>query len=208
MMKPLPLSNTLHYRTTKSVSPEDLYADRDPEALGEHFMRHLDRMTVEGLHSKSDIACELAHRDTEIAALQVEVARLTSCLERANSQTEEFERKWYLSCDEVEALRAEREPTPSVEAAHEMGATGAPATEPERLLFEAWMRGHCWALSATWRGTQYKSDCEEGGNLDPRAMQTRRLWAAWRDRAALSIPPCPVDFHTESATDENSASTR
>lgn len=67
-----------------------------------------------------------------------------------------------------------------------MGAKGGPAHEGERLAFEAWMRGHCWALCATWRGTQYTSDAEQGGDLDPRAMMTRQLWAAWRDRAALS----------------------
>ena len=67
-----------------------------------------------------------------------------------------------------------------------MGAKGGPIHEGERLAFEAWMRGHCWALCATWRGTQYTSDAEEGGDLDPRAMMTRQLWAAWRDRAALS----------------------
>lgn len=75
------------------------------------------------------------------------------------------------------------------EAAYEMGAKGAPATEAERLLFEAWMRGHCWALSATWDGKTYLSDAEQGGMLCPRAMTTRRLWAAWRDRAALTAPP-------------------
>jgi hypothetical protein len=73
--------------------------------------------------------------------------------------------------------------------AHDMGATGAEPTDAERLLFEAWMKGHCWALCATWTGTQYRSDAEQSGDLDPRAMATRRLWAAWRDRAALATPP-------------------
>ena len=71
------------------------------------------------------------------------------------------------------------------EAAYQMGAKGAEPTEVERLLFEAWMRGHCWALCATWDGKGYRSDAEQGGDLDPRAIGTRRLWAAWRDRAAL-----------------------
>jgi hypothetical protein len=78
-------------------------------------------------------------------------------------------------------------PVPSIEAAHEMGAHGGPAVESERLAFEAWMRGHCWALCATWTGTQYRSDAEQEGDVDPRAMATRRLWAAWRDRAALGV---------------------
>lgn len=76
---------------------------------------------------------------------------------------------------------------PTREAAHEMGANGSPAVEAERLAFEAWMKGHCWSLCATWRGTQYQSDSEVGGRLDPFAMRTRELWAAWRDRAALAF---------------------
>ena len=78
--------------------------------------------------------------------------------------------------------------TPTEQHAYDMGAKGATATEAERLLFEAWMRGHCWALCATWDGKCYRSDAEQGGDIDPRAMNTRRLWAAWRDRAALAAP--------------------
>lgn len=48
----------------------NIYADRDHEAQGEHYLRHIDRMTTEGLHSKSAIAGELAHRDAEIEALK------------------------------------------------------------------------------------------------------------------------------------------
>lgn len=75
---------------------------------------------------------------------------------------------------------------PSIEAAYEMGAKGSPAVEAERLAFEAWMRGHCWALCATWHGNGYRADTESGDWIDPRATMTRRLWAAWRDRAALA----------------------
>lgn len=75
---------------------------------------------------------------------------------------------------------------PSAEDAEAMGAKGGQAGERERLAFEAWMRGHCWGLGATWRGTEYRSDAEKGGWPDPQAMMTRRLWAAWRDRAALA----------------------
>lgn len=75
---------------------------------------------------------------------------------------------------------------PSTDAAYEMGAKGGPAVEAERLAFESWMAGHCWALCATWTGTEYLNEGERGGWPDPQAMATRRLWAAWRDRAALS----------------------
>jgi hypothetical protein len=79
---------------------------------------------------------------------------------------------------------------PSEEAAYTMGAMGGKAHDADRRAFEAWMRGHCWALCARWDGRQYVSDAEQGGDVDPfaelRAMATRRLWAAWRDRAALA----------------------
>lgn len=67
-----------------------------------------------------------------------------------------------------------------------MGAKGGPVVEAERIAFEAWMRGHCWALGAVWDGKSYRGADEHSGRLDPQAMQTRQLWAAWRDRAALS----------------------
>ena len=74
---------------------------------------------------------------------------------------------------------------PSLEAAYEMGAKGGPVVEGERLAFEEWMRGHCWALCATWNGTGYVAEDESGGSFSANAMRTRMLWAAWRDRAAL-----------------------
>ncbi len=42
------------------------YEDRDIEELGEDYAKHVAAMTKEGLHSKSDIAAELAFRDREI----------------------------------------------------------------------------------------------------------------------------------------------
>jgi hypothetical protein len=55
------------------VSDTDLmYAERDHVAQGEHYLRHIDAMTREGLHTKSAIAAELAHRDIEIARLMAE----------------------------------------------------------------------------------------------------------------------------------------
>ena len=75
---------------------------------------------------------------------------------------------------------------PSPEAAHEMGAVGGQPDEAERLAFEAWMKGHCWPLCATWKGAQYVGDAEHPGYICPQAMATRRMWAAWRDRAALA----------------------
>ena len=75
---------------------------------------------------------------------------------------------------------------PSTEAAYDMGAKGGPVVEEERLAFEAWIAGHCWALNATWNGRCYVGIAESISYICPQAMQTRILWAAWRDRAALA----------------------
>lgn len=82
---------------------------------------------------------------------------------------------------------------PSIEAARAMGAKGSPAVESERLAFEAWMQGHCWVVGGEWNGTTYRHPDEAGAYIDAQTMLTRQLWAAWRDRAALSIPDNKTD---------------
>lgn len=84
---------------------ENLYAKRDHEGLGEHYTRHIDRMTVEQLHSKSAIAGELAWRDARIAALEdrliKEAARTAEYRLRADSMTQRL--------DMCNRMRAEQE---------------------------------------------------------------------------------------------------
>lgn len=46
------------------------YPQQDAEELGEFYFRHLDAMTTERLHSKSDIAAQLAWRDRELERLR------------------------------------------------------------------------------------------------------------------------------------------
>lgn len=58
---------------------QPLYAARDTMALGEHYIRHVNAMTAEGLHRKSAIAAELAHRDAQIAALRAAPTRPVYC---------------------------------------------------------------------------------------------------------------------------------
>ena len=85
---------------------------------------------------------------------------------------------------------------PSVDEARRMGEQGSEAVEGERLAFEAWMAGHCWALCATWTGKGYIGKGEsvsEGRYVCRDAMATRRMWAAWRDRAALARLKTPND---------------
>lgn len=51
------------------------YAQRDIMELdeaGNHYIRHIDHMTREKLHSKSDIAAELGWRDMQIAELKAQ----------------------------------------------------------------------------------------------------------------------------------------
>ena len=47
-----------------------LYAERNAIELGAFYTDHVMAMTSEGLHSKSDIACELAYRDKIIKKLR------------------------------------------------------------------------------------------------------------------------------------------
>lgn len=63
---------------------------------------------------------------------------------------------------------------PSVVTAQRLGETGAPHSEYERTLFEAYMKGHSWAHGEWLADRQYYDD-----------MQTRILFAIWRDRGAL-----------------------
>ena len=51
------------------------YADRDVFELIPYYGKHVLAMTAEGLHNKSDIAAELAHRDIEIDRLRAELER-------------------------------------------------------------------------------------------------------------------------------------
>ncbi len=57
---------------TKGEFEMPLYKERDPEKLdqlGNFYSAHVNAMTEEGLHSKSAIAGELAHRDYVIAGM-------------------------------------------------------------------------------------------------------------------------------------------
>lgn len=55
---------------------DKLYADRDIVKQGQEYVKHVSAMTAEGLHEKSDIAAELAHRDVEIQALRARCEKL------------------------------------------------------------------------------------------------------------------------------------
>jgi len=103
-----------------------------------------------------------------------------------HAEVEDIERAHKL-VDEARAYLAQPEPVPvSADAAFAIGQTGGSPSEVERLAFEAWMRGHSWLVSGKWNGTTYADPQERHSSIDLPAMQTRMLWAAWRDRAALA----------------------
>ena len=60
-----------------------LYPPHDPSTLEPHYCRHVEAMTAEGLHKKSDIAAQLAWRDRRIAELEVERDKARSEREHA-----------------------------------------------------------------------------------------------------------------------------
>ena len=55
-----------------------MYPTVDAQALGEHYLRHIQAMTAEGLHDKSAIAEQLAWRDKLLAELKAKLGRLES----------------------------------------------------------------------------------------------------------------------------------
>ena len=64
------------------TSETNIYAERAVHTaeLRGHFVRHIDHMTRESLHYKSDITAELAFRDAEIDRLRNQVNTLTDAL--------------------------------------------------------------------------------------------------------------------------------
>jgi hypothetical protein len=61
-----------------------LYANRDAMALGQFYLDHVNAMTLEGLHSKSAIAAELAWRDKRLVEAEKRITDLRATLNAAN----------------------------------------------------------------------------------------------------------------------------
>lgn len=87
-----------------SLLPVDLAAARaDAETgLETRLLNPADRECSPDVYVNPLAATLAAH----VRSLCSEVERLTGCLERANAQTEHFERQWYLRGDALEAERA------------------------------------------------------------------------------------------------------
>lgn len=65
---------------TREPVPPPTYAHRALHTLEPHYSAHVSAMTSEGLHSKSDIAAELAFRDVRIDALWDELGKARAAL--------------------------------------------------------------------------------------------------------------------------------
>jgi len=55
---------------------------------------------------RATLLAALQEQAAELEQVKAENERLTACLQKANENHEEFERKWYLACDERDALQA------------------------------------------------------------------------------------------------------
>lgn len=95
---------------------ERLYSVRDHQAQGDYYLRHVSAMTGEGLHAKSAIAGELAHRDmvidaqaAEIEALQHKLRVAEETLERCKAVSDAMADWLRADAAELEALRADAE---------------------------------------------------------------------------------------------------
>ena len=65
-MKKMNENQKLNQPAPRSLAPMSCYAQRDMEGIEDLFFRNMQAMTTEDLHSKADIAMELAWRDNEI----------------------------------------------------------------------------------------------------------------------------------------------
>lgn len=71
----------------------NLYTKRDPMKLdeqGDFYIKHVSAMTSEKLHSKSDIACELAYRDYVISQLSKALDTISSGFGSTKAELEKY----------------------------------------------------------------------------------------------------------------------
>lgn len=94
--------------------------DIDRECVTLHHNPQLPGNALGQLAERLNVAHADLQRSTVTHAQPVqltpevaEIARLTACLKTANATAEEFERKWYLRGDEIEAMQSAQVPLPS-----------------------------------------------------------------------------------------------
>lgn len=74
-----------------------LYGERDAIKQGSYYIRHVEAMTAEHLHSKADIAAELAHRDILLATKQADLDRALLALTEAQELNGQWRLDWKAS---------------------------------------------------------------------------------------------------------------
>lgn len=78
---PLPTKQDMEaWKQSLEKAMNKKYANRNIVEQGEEYTKHVSAMTAEGLHDKSDIAAELAHRDIELNKARNIGARLAGVL--------------------------------------------------------------------------------------------------------------------------------
>lgn len=77
------------------------YAHRPRKEIMAHYAKHVQAMTAEGLHEKSDIAAELAWRDAQIEGLRNAavdlITQVNNVVETDEVSTEAMERILYMT---------------------------------------------------------------------------------------------------------------
>lgn len=86
-----------------------LYAERDVIDQMQHYVNHVEAMTAEGLHSKSDIAAELAHRDIQIEELQRDVARWKNAHQVVMIERDSFKGQAEMNRDTIKEMQHQRD---------------------------------------------------------------------------------------------------
>lgn len=70
-------SELIPFHSDPAIDVSRVYPDHRPWDLEPHYTKHVSAMTSKGLHSKHDIAVQLAWRDQEIERLQFQVKSAT-----------------------------------------------------------------------------------------------------------------------------------
>ena len=70
-------------RAYEREASSSLYPTHNVEDLGPHYLRHVLAMTSEGLHSKADIAVQLAWRDMEMERLRTIIKESADLFEKS-----------------------------------------------------------------------------------------------------------------------------
>lgn len=123
---------------------------------GGHYYRHVWAMTGEKLHSKSDIAAELAYRDWRIAELQAQIIAMQPAQVPEPGSLEINEAVWrFIEALPDGALRAELIRSPDIKIALHSAVSSLLAAAPQHVCAEC---GHTRSIgNDTCDGRQHQN---------------------------------------------------